>query len=817
MIWFFPEGVAPMMSTTLIKAIDLARRTTPTEIRYFSSVPYVLQMLAQEKTGLDVLKAMDLVGFGGAALPEKVGNELVRADVNLLSRLGSAECGFLMSSHRDYANDGEWQYLRPLNDTKLLQFEPRADGLSELVVKPNWPFKVKSNRDDGSYATADLFEPHPSRPNLWRYHSRADGQITLLSGKKFDPSPMEESIRAAWPLLQDVFIFGNGREYPGAILFSPFHYLSSQELIDATWPHVKEMNNTTQSHARIAKSMLLVVPKGQSKLAKSSKGTILRRQAEEQHAEMIDSAYEQKTSYKAVTIDDVPSTVLTCFFKVLGREIDPDQDLYHQGVDSMACIQIRKLIESTCLPTNGEQLPINLLYDQGTASALIRYLSRMRQEDGSGSDDETSDSHRMLELANKYSNLRPPTTTRHKKQGEVVVLTGATGFLGAHILHQLRQDDQVFKVYCLVRAPSSLTAQWRVSRALLERGMPELEVSKLSKLRNIKVVCLACTLSEDTLGLSEEDRMRILEESTLFIHSAWTVNFSIRLNSFEDQIIGTKNLIDAAITAGAQFVFISSTAAVSSHPSSSIPEQISSDPSDASPLGYSQSKWVAERVCASANDALAGMHSYNPITIIRVGQLCGNNAGIWNTGEAYPLLLSTASITGCLPELPDEVVNWTPVELAAKAVLEIAYSERGLALDVSIEPCKATPVYHLTNPHHSPTWENLLRWIWTEYPMILIVPYSEWVTRLEVVLKEKHPNHPSQALLGMWKTRVGQTAQPQPKFDVHLAQISSPTLRKLEPLDRDRVARMWNWIRRNLEHCVQLRQHEGNGIHNEDN
>ncbi len=49
-------------------------------------------------------------------------------------------------------------------------------------------YKAKKNRPDGSFATADLFAPHPEIPHAWKYHSRADSQLTLITGKKFDPA-----------------------------------------------------------------------------------------------------------------------------------------------------------------------------------------------------------------------------------------------------------------------------------------------------------------------------------------------------------------------------------------------------------------------------------------------------------------------------------------------------------------------------------------------------------------------------------------------------------------------------------------------------
>jgi hypothetical protein len=62
-------------------------------------------MMEADKYGLRFLKSMDIVGAGGAALPAEVGGRLVRRGINLSSRFGSAECGFLLSSYRDFVVD----------------------------------------------------------------------------------------------------------------------------------------------------------------------------------------------------------------------------------------------------------------------------------------------------------------------------------------------------------------------------------------------------------------------------------------------------------------------------------------------------------------------------------------------------------------------------------------------------------------------------------------------------------------------------------------------------------------------------------------
>ena len=359
MIWLFPGKDVPITASNILKCLDVAaegsNRSRIPSVKYFSSVPYVLQMVAAEDEGLERLKRMDLVGVGGAALPPSVGDDLVSKGIHLVSRFGSAECGFLMSSHRNYETDIEWQYLRS-NSSSLLGFEPQGDGLAELVIRPQWPHMARRNRQDGSYATADLFQAHPTIPYAWKYHSRADSQLTLITGKKFDPAPLEDAI-AASPGIRDCLVFGNGRHCPGALLFRQANMseLPDEEFVETVWPLVQRVNQEGQSHTRIAKSMLFVISAGAAPLEKSSKGTVLRRQAEDRYKSVMEEAYRNEPAgsvvndQRVVGISDyeVPMAVLQIIKSVTGLEdtVPADADLFAFGVDSVACMQIRALLQ----------------------------------------------------------------------------------------------------------------------------------------------------------------------------------------------------------------------------------------------------------------------------------------------------------------------------------------------------------------------------------------------------------------------------------------------------------------------------------------
>ena len=149
---------------------------------------------------------------------------------------------------------------------------------------------------------------------------------------------------------------------------------------------------------------------------------------------------------------------------------------------------------------------------------LAAYLTGLK----SGSTSATSDSQQhqvMLDMVSKYL----AQLTQHKPSssktpaGLVVVLTGATGSLGAHILHCLLQVPEVRKVVCLSRAKSHDDSLVRLKDSLIAR---KLSVDSHDMAR---VESYASEYSDAKLGLGDETFEILRQEVTHVLHvSCWT-------------------------------------------------------------------------------------------------------------------------------------------------------------------------------------------------------------------------------------------------------------------------------------------------------
>jgi hypothetical protein len=74
-----------------------------------------------------------------------------------------------------------------------------------------------------------------------------------------------------------------------------------------------------------------------------------------------------------------------------------------------------------------------------------------------------------------------------------------------------------------------------------------------------------------------------------------------------------------------------------------------------------------------------------------------------------------------------------------------------------------------------------------------VVPPSSWLQRLEQALETT--DHSARSLLSLWKSAYATEQQGvAPEFCSDEAQAVSETMRKVQPLSKEDVMRMWSWI-----------------------
>lgn len=309
--------------------------------------------------------------------------------------------------------DKAWNYVREHDRlSPYLKWIPRGPNLYECVVTEGWPAKVQSNQPDSSYATKDLFEPHPTIPRAWKYIARLDDTLVLVNGEKFGPVGLEGRIRSNRNVTEAV-VFGAGRPYLG-VLVVPAASLatrSHEDILDIIWKEViDKANEDVDSFARISKGMIRLLPVDCS-YPRTDKGSIIRQAFYKTFKAEIDETYDNQdagTSDSLQILDlaelrDLVRRLLTEFLSSTA-DIGDDTDFFLLGLDSLQALQIRsQILKTVDLGQNRKLLGQNVVFEQPSIEKLSRYLHALSS---GGNITETAPvEDEMQALIEKYANI----------------------------------------------------------------------------------------------------------------------------------------------------------------------------------------------------------------------------------------------------------------------------------------------------------------------------------------------------------------------------------------------------------------------------
>jgi acyl-CoA synthetase (AMP-forming)/AMP-acid ligase II len=391
------------------------------DIRIFYSVPYALKLLSETEEGIALLANLEIVMFGGSPCPKPIGDKLVKNGVFLVSHYGSTETGQLMTSFRP-REDKDWDYVRPSAALKpLLKWDERYPGIYELSVKEGWPSKVISNCEDGSYATKDLFEIHPTTPDAYRYYARLDDTIILMNGEKANPL-LVEGVARENALVSEAVVFGHNKPYLGLFVFPADANITQDQVVESLWPALDATNERIPSYARLSKDMIICL-QHDAEYRKTDKGTIIRAAFYKQYADVIESAYEEYATGTLI----LPKGELAKFLKEeivpILRLPSPDvlaetTDLFSIGMDSLQATQLRQNIIKK-LDTGGHLPGQNFAFDFPTLQSMEKELLRLSA--GEAEEVRASIEIRMEEMIARHSTFESHIPRDNDKSGQYIV------------------------------------------------------------------------------------------------------------------------------------------------------------------------------------------------------------------------------------------------------------------------------------------------------------------------------------------------------------------------------------------------------------
>lgn len=291
-----------------------------------------------------------------------------------------------------------------------MYMNPLGDNSYECVYLNGHPALSTYNSDipaPGSWHSKDVFIPHPTIPDVWKYVTRIDDRVTLINGEKVLPLPIEGRIRED-ELVREAVVVGVDQPIPGLLVFRAkvADHMSDEAYLDAIWPSVADANSRAEAFSQIAWDMITMIPSNVD-YPQTDKGSIIRAQVYNKFAHQIKEIYAKLQGNQEGGLRlDLPA--LEDYLMMLFRDTiqvplkAPETDFFTAGVDSLKAIQMRRIIQKT-LELNGQQLSPNVVYESGNTKQLARYLYAL----GKGEEVQQGDtSSLMRQLINKYSEFR---------------------------------------------------------------------------------------------------------------------------------------------------------------------------------------------------------------------------------------------------------------------------------------------------------------------------------------------------------------------------------------------------------------------------
>ena len=320
----------------------------------------------------------------------------------------------------------------------------------------------------------------------------------------------------------------------------------------------------------------------------------------------------------------------------------------------------------------------------------------------------------------------------------VVFLTGATGYLGAHILAELLANPHNITVIALARAKTDELAKERVLKTLQKYKLAESlkEIGKENSpegesVLDSRLVAVAGDLSQPLLGMDNIQFKELALEVDSIIHCGAQVNFIRPYSSLKEaNVLGTQEILRLATTNGfiktkvkpvhyisTNGIFPVDTKAYKEHPIC-VKEDVNME--ELAPNlheGYAMTKWVAEQMCTIAE--ARGL----PVSVLRPGNMAGSSVtGAQNEDDFNYLLIQGMLQAQCAPLVDTNyALDMTPVDFAARAAVY-------LAVDV---PQKAMGQrFNLQSPQKPVPLGQVVETLRSMGYTIDAVTRNEWMTRI---------------------------------------------------------------------------------------
>lgn len=295
-------------------------------------------------------------------------------------------------------------------------------------------------------------------------------------------------------------------------------------------------------------------------------------------------------------------------------------------------------------------------------------------------------------------------------QPKSILLTGATGFLGAFLLDELLHKTTA-DIYCLIRCIHTEDGKNRLQKHLDFYDLWEESFSS-------RIIPVVGDLSQPLLGLSQQEFNQLGRIIDIIYHNGAWVNSARPYSTLKPaNVLGTQEILRLASLFQTKPIHFTSTIGVFPSQPDLLAEKIAeTDIPEFSNLkgGYRQSKWVAEQLIRIAQQRGLSACIYRPSRIIGHSKTGING----NFQDFLCILLKACIQLGKIPDLNTQI-NIVPVDYVSQAIVALSQKQN-----------YSGQAFHLINPESIP-WESFFNSISALGYALKKVTYHEFLAEIK--------------------------------------------------------------------------------------
>ncbi|MFY0255729.1 amino acid adenylation domain-containing protein [Chitinophaga sp. 30R24] len=295
-----------------------------------------------------------------------------------------------------------------------------------------------------------------------------------------------------------------------------------------------------------------------------------------------------------------------------------------------------------------------------------------------------------------------------------LLLTGATGFIGIHLLHELLHTTHA-DIYCLVRAQDEFHAMEKIDQCFAAYHITGIEAV------HHRIIPVAGDFSKPFLGLQEQQFSFLSQNIDVIYHSGSSVNFIEPYSYMKaPNVDGLREIIRLAGAGKTKCLVLLSTISVYSWGHVFTNKTVMLETDDitqnllavSKDIGYVRSKWVMEAIADLA--AQKGL----PVITYRLGYAMCHSI----TGASAPYQWWAGLVKNCIelksyPLLKELREGLITVDYMTKAIAYISKNKDAIGLKFNL----------IARPETNLTLEDFFELLQQHYPFTLKgLPYKTW-------------------------------------------------------------------------------------------